>query len=309
MSRWMVLAVTVSALVGWAASTADARTLHYRVSVTVTGPGHVTAPAPPDPNSTSIDCPSTCNALMKQNSTVTFTATPDTNATFGGWGGDCSSFGTGTTCTIQLQGGDGSTNITAGFDEAPPPPPPPPPAAILSIAKNGTGTGYVGGAGGIDCGPTCSATFFQDTKVTLLAVPDDGSTFTGWSGGGCAGTDTCSVTLATDTQVMATFTHLDRAAPHLRTIRASAPPGKIADLRFRVFDDSGKSRELLTIVQGKVTIGRVTVRLGTVVYGKTYTAHWPVPRSLKPGARQYCGVAIDAAGNRSIRSCSAFKVT
>ena len=56
-------------------------------------------------------------------------------------------------------------------------------------------------------------------------------------------------------QVMATFTHLDRAAPHFRTIRASAVPGTTADLRFRVFDDSGESRELLTIVQGKVTIG------------------------------------------------------
>ena len=167
-------------------------------------------------------------------------------------------FGTNETCTIQTagQGGDGSTNITAGFDKAPPPASAPP-SAVLSVAKNGTGTGYVGGDGGIDCGPACAATFFQGTSVKLLAVPDDGSTFTGWTGGGCSAADTCAVTLDSDTQVTATFAHVDREAPHLRTSPAAAKRGKTAALRFRVYDDSGRSRELLTIMQGKVTIGRV----------------------------------------------------
>ncbi len=41
--RWILLAAAVSALVGWVASTASARTLHYEVTVSVTGPGRVTA--------------------------------------------------------------------------------------------------------------------------------------------------------------------------------------------------------------------------------------------------------------------------
>jgi hypothetical protein len=282
-----------------AVSSASARTEHSLVTVVITGPGSVYAPAPPDGASTAISCPPTCTALMKQESTVTFTATPDANATFAAWGESCAGF-TGPTCTLTLSPHDGKTDITAGFDEAPPPPP----TDTLSVAKAGTGTGYIGGAGGIDCGPTCSGSFLQGTKVTLTAVPDDGSDFTGWSGGGCSGTDTCSVTLDANADVTATFTHLDRDAPHLKTMAASSAPGKTAALRFRVFDDSGQSSELFTILQGKVTIGRVTVPLGPVQYRRVYSASWRVPARLKPGARTFCGMAIDAAGNRSARSCS-----
>lgn len=294
-----MLACGVLAVSCWIAATADARTLHTLVTVSVTGPGHVFAPAP-DPTSGSIDCPSGCSAYMKQGSTVTFTATPDGSATFAGWGGACSQYGTASTCAITMAAGDGTKDISAGFDEAPPPPP----METLRVAKAGTGTGYVGGAGGIDCGPTCSGSFVQGTKISLTAVPDDGSAFSGWSGGGCTGTQACSVALDASTEVTATFTHLDRAAPHLRTISAKSAPGKNAALRFRVYDDSGQSSELFTILQGKKTIGRVTVPLGPVKYRHVYTAHWRVPARLKPGQRVFCGVATDAAGNRSTRSCS-----
>jgi hypothetical protein len=265
----------------------------------------VYAPAP-DPTSGSISCPaSNCSAYMKQGETVTFTATPDANATFAGWGESCAAFGTSPTCTLTMAPGDSKTDITAGFNDAPPPPP----METLTVAKAGTGTGYVGGAGGIDCGPTCAGSFVQGSKVVLTAVPDDGSDFTGWSGGGCSGTDSnCSVTLDANTEVTATFRHLDRAAPHLRTMPATATPGKYAALRFRVFDDSGESSEVFTVLQGKKTIGRVTVPLGPVHYRQVYTAHWRVPAHTKPGLRLFCGVATDAAGNHSTRSCSALNV-
>jgi beta-lactam-binding protein with PASTA domain len=41
--------------------------------------------------------------------------------------------------------------------------------------------------------------------VTLTAQPAAGSTFGGWSGGGCSGTGTCTVTTNADTTVTATF--------------------------------------------------------------------------------------------------------
>ena len=40
----------------------------------------------------------------------------------------------------------------------------------------------------------------------LTATADPGSTFAGWSGGGCSGTATCTVTMNSDTAVTATFT-------------------------------------------------------------------------------------------------------
>ena len=42
--------------------------------------------------------------------------------------------------------------------------------------------------------------------VTLTASAAGGSTFNGWSGGGCSGTGTCSVTMSAATTVTATFT-------------------------------------------------------------------------------------------------------
>lgn len=81
------------------------------------------------------------------------------------------------------------------------------PTYTLTVTKNGTGSGTVTSApAGISCGSTCSSSFTQGTSVTLTAVGDTGSIFSGWSGGGCSGTGTCVVNLTNDTAVTATFT-------------------------------------------------------------------------------------------------------
>jgi hypothetical protein len=74
----------------------------------------------------------------------------------------------------------------------------------LSVITNGTGTGTVSGAG-INCGSVCSDSYAPGTLVTLTATPASGSTFAGWSGGGCTGTGTCAVTMKAATSVTATF--------------------------------------------------------------------------------------------------------
>lgn len=60
----------------------------------------------------------------------------------------------------------------------------------------------------INClaGGICEAYYATGTSVTLWASASPGSTFTGWSGGGCSGTGDCTVTLSSDTDVTATFT-------------------------------------------------------------------------------------------------------
>jgi hypothetical protein len=78
-------------------------------------------------------------------------------------------------------------------------------APVLTVTKNGTGSGTVTSLpSGIACGSQCSATFASGTKVVLTASPASGSTFTGWSGA-CSGTGTCSVTLSASTTVTANF--------------------------------------------------------------------------------------------------------
>ena len=81
----------------------------------------------------------------------------------------------------------------------------------LLVSKSGTGKGTVTGKPyAINCAASCTsagASLYDGAKVTLVATPALGSTFTGWSGAGCSGTGTCEVTLEkTQSQsVVATF--------------------------------------------------------------------------------------------------------
>jgi List-Bact-rpt repeat protein len=76
----------------------------------------------------------------------------------------------------------------------------------LTVTTSGAGSGTVSSSpAGINCGPTCVASYPTGTQVTLTATPAAGSTFTGWSGGGCTGTGTCVATMSADTTVTAGF--------------------------------------------------------------------------------------------------------
>jgi preprotein translocase subunit YajC len=76
----------------------------------------------------------------------------------------------------------------------------------LTIVKSGTGSGMVTSSpAGINCGDDCSETYSKVQKVKLTAKADASSTFTGWSGGGCSGTKTCTVTVDTAVTVIADF--------------------------------------------------------------------------------------------------------
>ena len=78
--------------------------------------------------------------------------------------------------------------------------------ATLNVTKTGTGTGTVTSSpAGISCGATCSASYASGAQVTLTAAADPGSSFAGWSGGGCSGSGTCTVAMSGSQAVTATF--------------------------------------------------------------------------------------------------------
>jgi hypothetical protein len=68
--------------------------------------------------------------------------------------------------------------------------------ALLNVALAGAGGGTVTDSDSyIDCGLTCSAYYAAGSSVTLTALAGPDSTFAGWSGGGCDGTGTCTVSI------------------------------------------------------------------------------------------------------------------
>ena len=87
------------------------------------------------------------------------------------------------------------------------------PTHLLQVSKLGTGNGTVTSTpSGILCGDTCLGQFPQGTSVTMSAMPDDYSTFTGWSGA-CGGTGTCTVTMSDVQFVNAEFTAIPCGQP------------------------------------------------------------------------------------------------
>ena len=102
----------------------------------------------------------------------------------------------------------------------------------LTVIKSGSGSGTVSSSpAGIDCGATCAATFAGATSVTLTPTPASGSTFAGWSGGGCSGTASCQVTMGSDQTVAAAFTANAPGTP---------PNTKISKAKVNQASDSAK---------------------------------------------------------------------
>ena len=128
-----------------------------------TGGGTVTSDPP------GIMCPPTCTAYFPQNTILTISAQPYPGSAWTSWNG-CNVFQPFQQFQIRLAE---PITCTVTFNTTPP--------ATLTVVKQGAGTGYVFSTPqGIECGPTCAATFPGGTTVTLTAQGDYGYKFTGW---------------------------------------------------------------------------------------------------------------------------------
>jgi hypothetical protein len=182
----------MNSVVGVTASFGQSETL----SVTEAGSGSGVVTSQP----AGINCSRSstqCSASFGSGTAVTLTASASAGSAFAGWsGGGCS--GTAS-CQVTLSG---ATSVTANFNAVSV-------TKALSVSESGNGTGTVTSTpSGIACGGTCTANFQQGTQVTLSAAASSGSTFVGWSGGGCFGNQSCTVTLNADTTVNANFVQI-----------------------------------------------------------------------------------------------------
>ncbi len=172
-------------------------TFALRRALTVTKAGNGSGSVTSDP--AGIDCGTDCDQDYDEGTKVTLTANPAAGSSFTGFtGGGCT--GAGATCEVTL---DQAKNMTATFALR----------RALTVTKAGKGSGRVTSApGGIDCGADCTEDYDEGTKVTLTANPVAGSTFTGFTGGGCSGAaTTCEVTMSQAQSVTATFAVTPRA--------------------------------------------------------------------------------------------------
>ena len=164
----------------------------------------------------------------------------------------------------------------------------------LSVTIAGTGAGTVNSSpGGIACGSgTCSAPFYFDLPVTLVASPAAGSIFAGWTGA-CTGSGDCRPTIDFNKSTTGTFdyypAHIFGAIPgNYPSLQAAYDAAAGSDLiqvqaavlaesplfsrpvaitlkggydnNFAAVTGSTLVQGTLTIQAGTVTIDNVTVR-------------------------------------------------
>jgi uncharacterized repeat protein (TIGR01451 family) len=158
----------------------------YSLSVDKTGAGSGVISSTPG----GINCGTDCQEDYWYNTEVTLIATASVGSTFFGWDGACSGIGF---CTVFM---DAARNVIANFSLN---------SYLLTVNKSGSGSGTITSSpDGINCGADCAESFLFGTQVTLIAVPSENSTFTGWSGA-CSGLDLCAVSIDAVKDVTAGF--------------------------------------------------------------------------------------------------------
>ncbi len=177
-------------IVNAAAAVSAAQALNsYTLTVNKSGTGSGTVSSTPP----GINCGTSCSYAFPVNTSVTLSAISDSGSGFSGWSGaGCS--GTGT-CVVNMSS---AQSVTATFNLSG--------NQTLTVNLSGSGVGSVSSnPTGIDCGATCSYGFPLNSSVILTANPTVPSTFGGWSGGGCSGTSTCTISMTSAISVTATF--------------------------------------------------------------------------------------------------------
>jgi hypothetical protein len=152
------------------------------------GTGQGTVTSSPAGISCNAACP-TAEYEYLEGTKATLTASPAPGSVFEGWTG-CTK-PSGAKCEVTIAG---ETIVQAIFGVSSIP------QVTLGIDTAGTGTGTVTCNGG-----SCLSSYDQGTNVTIAATAASGSSFAGFSGGGCSGTGNCIVTINSNTTVTATF--------------------------------------------------------------------------------------------------------
>jgi len=100
----------------------------------------------------------------------------------------------------------------------------------------------------------------------------------------------------------------DKVPPTAHALASTAKRGRVADLKFRIYDNSGTAKAVATVKRGTKQVARAATGFGPVAYGTVYYVGWHVPKKLSPGKYSFCVVAYDRAKHHSATSCAALTV-
>jgi uncharacterized repeat protein (TIGR01451 family) len=150
--------------------------------------------------------------------------------------------------------------------------------SVLTVNKTGAANGQVGSVPSgisVSCAGACSDTGSYPTgsQVILYASAPAGSIFSGWSGGGCSGSaSSCTLTLAGDTAVTASF-----ALP-LNVTPAIGANGTVTPSAVQPVAPGGSSSFTVTPSAGYAAVitdncAAGGAQTGGSLVGTTYTTH------------------------------------
>jgi hypothetical protein len=101
----------------------------------------------------------------------------------------------------------------------------------------------------------------------------------------------------------------DTIAPQVSVAPATGKRGKQLELRYALFDDSGKSSASAVVVRAPSrTVASWRVPSRALQGFQLFTLKWKVPKTLARGKFSFCVTAKDAAGNRSPKTCTPVRI-
>jgi hypothetical protein len=99
---------------------------------------------------------------------------------------------------------------------------------------------------------------------------------------------------------------IDGTAPRARALSSSGRVNRVVRLKYRVSDNSGKTREKITVFRNRVKVRTIRTGMSTSTAGVTY---WVGFRPGSTDGYRFCVQAWDRAGNRSRLDCAGLRIT
>jgi hypothetical protein len=97
----------------------------------------------------------------------------------------------------------------------------------------------------------------------------------------------------------------DSTPPAVSALASAGTKAKTAVLRYRVYDASGKSREIVRVYGPALLLfATISTRFGPAKPKRTRSVTWKVPADLATTKLRFCVLAHDPSGNESRTSCA-----